>query len=89
VYTVDAYDHTIPWYLRRTVTMVKYKDELTAAVQWEPGKYVPDLASFARLWRDEQGAYAFVAARDIDRMRAELPMQIIARDPRYVIVRKP
>jgi hypothetical protein len=89
VYTVDAYDHTIPWYLRRTVTMVSYKDELGAAVQWEPGKFVPDLASFARLWRDEQGAYAFVAARDIDRMRAELPMQIIARDPRYVIVRKP
>ena len=28
VYSVDAYDHSIPWYLRRTVRMVGYKDEL-------------------------------------------------------------
>src|SRR5205814_1984093 len=31
VYAVDAYDHSIPWYLRRAVTMVGYKDELEKA----------------------------------------------------------
>ena len=35
VYAVDTYDHTLPWYLRRTVTMVAYRDELGAAVDWD------------------------------------------------------
>jgi len=91
VFTVDAYDHTIPWALRRTVTMVGYKDELAEAVRWEPQKYIPDLPGFARAWSAAPEAYAFFAARDFDRLRAELalPMQVAARGPRYVIVRKP
>lgn len=89
VYAVDAYDHSLPWYLRRTVRMVGYKDELEKAIAWEPGKFVPDLAAFAREWKAEHNAYAVVALRDFDRLRAELPMQEIARDPRYVLVRKP
>jgi len=88
---VDAYDHTIPWSLRRTVTLVGYKDELAEAVRWEPQKFIPDLPGFARAWGAAPEAYAFFAARDFDRLRAELalPMQVAARGPRYVIVRKP
>ena len=91
VFTVDAYDHTIPWSLRRTVTLVGYKDELAEAVGWEPQRFIPDLPGFARAWSAAPEAYAFFAARDFDRLRAELalPMQVAARGPRYVIVRKP
>jgi len=89
VYAVDAYDHSIPWYLRRTVRMVGYKDELEKAVAWEPSRFIPDLAAFAREWKAGHNAYAVVAVRDFERLRAELPMQEIARDPRYVLVRKP
>jgi 4-amino-4-deoxy-L-arabinose transferase-like glycosyltransferase len=91
VFAVEAYDHTIPWSLRRTVTMVGYKDELAEAIGWEPQKFIPDLPGFARAWSAAPEAYAFFAARDFDRVRAELalPMQVAARGPRYVIVRKP
>jgi 4-amino-4-deoxy-L-arabinose transferase-like glycosyltransferase len=91
VFAVDAYDHTIPWSLRRTVTLVGYKDELAEAIGWEPQKFIPDLPRFARAWSAAPEAYAFFAARDFDRLRAELalPMQVAARGPRYVIVRKP
>jgi 4-amino-4-deoxy-L-arabinose transferase-like glycosyltransferase len=91
VFAVQAYDHTIPWSLRRTVTMVGYKDELAEAIGWEPQKFIPDLPGFARAWSAAPEAYAFFAARDFDRLRAELalPMQVAARGPRYVIVRKP
>ncbi len=89
VYAVDAYDHSLPWYLRRTVTMVAYKDELDRAIEWERGKFIPDLRTFGELWKSQAGAYAIVAQRDFDRLRAELPMQPVARDPRYVLVRKP
>lgn len=91
VYAVNAYDHTMPWTLRRTVTMVAYDDELDKAVTWDPQKFIPDLAQFARAWSEPGDAYAFFALRDFDRMRADLnlPMQVAARGPRYVIVRKP
>jgi hypothetical protein len=71
--------------------MVGYKDELEQPIGWEPQGYMPDLASFARAWRAEREAYAFFAVRDFERLRAELgvPMEIAARGPRYVVVRKP
>ena len=89
VFAVDAYDHTLPWYLRRTLTMVAYRDELGQAVDWEPQKFVPDLAAFARAWSAAPAAYAVVPAGDFERLRAELPMQPLARDARFVFVRKP
>ncbi len=90
-YAVDAYDHTLPWYLRRTVTMVGYKDELAEEIGWEPQKFLPDLASFARAWRADRHAGALFATRDLAAFRRQydLPMQIVARDARYTIVRKP
>jgi 4-amino-4-deoxy-L-arabinose transferase-like glycosyltransferase len=91
VFTVETYDHTIPWALRRTVTMVIYKDELAQAIGWEPRAFIPDLPGFALAWKGEREAYAFFAVRDFERLRRELdlPMEIAARGPRYVIVRKP
>jgi 4-amino-4-deoxy-L-arabinose transferase-like glycosyltransferase len=37
-FAVHSYDHSVPWSLRRTVTMVGYRDEFGDAVHWEPGK---------------------------------------------------
>jgi 4-amino-4-deoxy-L-arabinose transferase-like glycosyltransferase len=90
-FAVDSYDHSVPWSLRRTVTMVRYKDELGEAVNWEPGKFIPDHAGFARRWSAARDAYALFALRDFDRLRKELglPMEEVGRGPRYVIVRKP
>jgi 4-amino-4-deoxy-L-arabinose transferase-like glycosyltransferase len=91
IFAVGTYDHTMPWSLRRTVTMVGYKDELAQPIGWEPGAYLPDLGAFARAWNAQREAYAFFATRDFERLRRELdaPMQVAARGPRYVIVRKP
>ena len=90
-FTVESYDHSVPWSLRRTVTMVGYRDEFGEAVHWEPGKYIPDDAGFVRAWTEARDAYALFAVRDFDRLRAALdvPMEVVARGPRYVIVRKP
>jgi 4-amino-4-deoxy-L-arabinose transferase-like glycosyltransferase len=91
VFAVETYDHSIPWSLARTVTMVGYTDELAQAIGWEPRDFIPDLAGFARAWKAEREAYAFIAVRDFERLRGELdvPMQVAARGPRYVLVRKP
>jgi hypothetical protein len=91
VFAVNSYDHTMPWYLRRTVTMVGYKDELTEAIAWEPQKYIAELPDFARAWSAAPSAYAFIALRDLELVRGAtgLPLEVVARGPRYVIVRKP
>jgi len=90
-FAVHSYDHSVPWSLRRTVTMVGYRDEFGDAVHWEPGRYIPDNAGFVRAWTEARDAYALFALGDFDRLRAELglPMQVVARGPRYIIVRKP
>jgi 4-amino-4-deoxy-L-arabinose transferase-like glycosyltransferase len=90
-YVVDTFDHTLPFYLNRTVTMVGYKDELAQPIAWEPGKFLPDAAAFARAWQSDRDAFAMFNVNDLDGfLKAHpVPMQIVASDPRRVIVRKP
>ncbi len=91
VFAVDFYDHTLPWYFRRPVTMVRYKDELEEAIKWEPQKFVADLPGFARAWADAPAAYAVFSSSSFENLKMEtnLPMEIVSRGPRYIIVRKP
>lgn len=90
-YSVNTFDHTLPFYLGRTVTMVAYKDELGQPIGWAPGNYIPDLAAFARAWKADRQAWAVFSTSDFPEMQKSLqiPMQVVARDPRRVVVRKP
>ena len=58
-------------------------------MEWEPQKFIRDLPTFAQRWQTERDAYAFIPLRELDRLQGQIPMQVLARDPRYVIVRKP
>ncbi len=90
-YSVNTFDHTLPFYLGRTVTMVAYKDELAQPIGWAPGNYISDLAAFARAWQSDREAWAVFSTSDFPGMQKSLqiPMQVVARDPRRVVVRKP
>jgi 4-amino-4-deoxy-L-arabinose transferase-like glycosyltransferase len=91
MFAVDYYDHTLPWYFRRLVTMVRYKDELGQPIGWEAGKFLPELADFARAWRDAPAAYAVFSTEKFPQLRKEIgvPMDVVSSGPRYTIVRKP
>ena len=90
-YVVDTFDHTLLFYLGRTVTMVAYMDELKVPIGWEPRDFIPDTAAFARAWQADREALAMFAAKDLEGfLKAHpVPMEIIARDARRVVVRKP
>ncbi|HEY6720265.1 MAG TPA: glycosyltransferase family 39 protein [Burkholderiales bacterium] len=90
-YVVDTFDHTLPFYLNRTVTMVGYKDELAQPIAWEPRKFLPDAAAFARAWQADRDAFAMFSVNDLAAfLKAHpVPVRIVASDPRRVIVRKP
>jgi 4-amino-4-deoxy-L-arabinose transferase-like glycosyltransferase len=90
VYTVNTFDHTLPYYLGRPVTMVSYKDELAVAISWEPQKFLADLPAWERAWAADRQAYAVFAPQDFEALRPEIKstMRIIATDPRRVVVEK-
>jgi len=89
-YSVDTFDHSMVFYLGRTMTMVAYPDELEKSIQWTPEKFIPDLATFEQRWRAERDAFALLTPRDFAELeRRGLPMKVVAADPRRVIVRKP
>jgi 4-amino-4-deoxy-L-arabinose transferase-like glycosyltransferase len=90
-YMVDTFDHSLLFYLRRTATMVGVKNELEQPITWEPGRFLPDTAAFARAWRADPEAYAMFNAKDLPGFldTHPVPMQIVERDVRRVIVKKP
>ncbi|HEX8986557.1 MAG TPA: glycosyltransferase family 39 protein [Rhodocyclaceae bacterium] len=89
-FSVNTYDQTLPFYLKRTVTMVSYKDELEFGIAQEPQKFIPDMAGFERAWRAAPKAYALMSPDNYEQYRAGgLPMRLLAADTRRVIVAKP
>ncbi|AOX99332.1 phospholipid carrier-dependent glycosyltransferase [Jeongeupia sp. USM3] len=89
VYMYRYYDQTVPFYLKRPVQLVEYVDEFELGQRHEAGKLMRD-DEFFRRWRDDP---APVAITNPDRFRQlqqhGLPMQVIARDPRRIVITRP
>lgn len=89
-YSVNTYDQSLQFYLRRTTTMVEYKDELGFGIRQEPQKFIPDIAGFVAAWRQAPAAWAMMQPDLWAQLKVQgLPMVEVARDSRRVIVRKP
>ncbi len=89
-YSVGGYEQTLPFYLKRTVTLVAYQDEMAFGLKHEPQLWVPDLASFERRWRGHAYALAVMGLDMYEQLQqAQLPMQLIAGDTERVFVRTP
>lgn len=89
-YSVGMYEQTLPFYIKRTVTVVAWQDELEFGFQQEPDKWIPELKDFERKWRDAPQALAIMGPALFRQFSQEgLPMQVIAQDTRRIVVRKP
>ncbi|PKO83639.1 MAG: phospholipid carrier-dependent glycosyltransferase [Betaproteobacteria bacterium HGW-Betaproteobacteria-11] len=89
-YSVNTYDPSFQFYLRRTTTMVEYKNELSFGIAQEPEKFIPDLKTFAARWQADSVAWALTSPDTFAQLKREgLPMIEVARDPRRVVIRKP
>ncbi|MCC6610623.1 MAG: glycosyltransferase family 39 protein [Burkholderiales bacterium] len=89
-FLVETFDHSLLFYLRRTATMVVYPDELAVPIGWEPRDFIADRAAFEEAWKSAGRAAALIRARDFPEWQERgLPMKVLARDPRRVIVAKP
>ncbi|HEX4780182.1 MAG TPA: glycosyltransferase family 39 protein [Usitatibacter sp.] len=89
-YSVAYYDQTIPFYIRRPVTLVSYVDEFETGLAAEPGLAIARLDDFPAEWLRPGEALAIMQPRAFAQMKAlGLPMQVLHEDPRRVLVRKP
>nr|WP_245725525.1 glycosyltransferase family 39 protein [Pandoraea oxalativorans] len=89
-YSVNVLDHTMPYYLGHTMIMVQHPDELEFGVKQEPQKWVPTLDDFYARWRADPKALALIDPDTFGKLEAaHLPMRIVARDARRVVISKP
>ncbi len=89
-YSVAMYEQTLPPYLRRTLTLVAHPDEMEFGIEQEPNKWIPDIATFKKRWLQPGYALAVMSPDTYRKFAAQgLPMQVIARDTRRVVVIKP
>jgi len=86
-YSVNMYDQSLQFYLRRSTTMVAYKDELGFGIEQEPQKYIADFARFEERWNADREALALMSPDAYAMFSAKgLPMRLVARDTRRIIV---
>lgn len=87
-YSVGTYEQTLPFYIRRTVTLVAFTDEMAYGLAQEPQLGLRDYAEFERAWRNGNYALAIMTPQthaEFD--KSGLPMQVIARDTRRVVIK--
>ncbi len=58
LYSVGTYDQTLPFYLQRTVTLVKFRGELDYGLTHAPNAEIADLDEFISLWTAQSSAFA-------------------------------
>lgn len=89
-YSVRLLDHTVPFYLGRTMIMVESPDELEFGVNQEPKLWMPTLDAFITRWNEDPTAYALMVPEQYTALQGlNLPMQEVDRDSRRVIVKHP
>lgn len=89
LYSVETYDQSLPFYLKRTLTLVNYIDEFELGETSEPAKWIKRLEDFPAAWNAPGPAIAIIHPGAIEQMKAlGLTFDIIHQDPRRVAIRK-
>lgn len=85
-YSVNTYEQTLPFYLNRSVTLVHFQDEMEFGIEQEPNKWIPTVEEFIPRFQAEKGALALMSPDTYATLKSQLAMQIIAEDPKRMIV---
>jgi 4-amino-4-deoxy-L-arabinose transferase-like glycosyltransferase len=89
LYSVENYEQSLPFYLKRTLTLVHYVDEFELGEKAEPEKYIADLKDFAAAWAAPGSAIAIIPPQDIGKMRAlGIAFDVLHIDPRRAAIKK-
>ena len=88
-YSVRTYEQTLPFYLKRTMTLADFRDEMALGLTQEPKKGIATWIEFIAVWNEIDDGYAAMRPETFDELTIlALPMRVLGRDARRVIVRK-
>ncbi len=90
LFSVGTYDQTLDFYLGRTVILVDFLDELEFGLQQEPERALATEAAFRATWGTQPHDHALLEPGRFAALQAAgLPMRVVARDARHVLVSAP
>ena len=89
-YSVLTYEQTLPFYLKRTFTLVQYQDEMGFGIKQEPQRWIPTIDAFAGVWAQKQEALAIMPVYVYQMLQQQgLQMKKIYEDTQHIVVTKP
>lgn len=89
-YSVLTYEQTLPFYLKRTFTLVQYQDEMAYGIQQEPQRWIPTVEEFAKVWAAQPEALAIMPVYAYAQLQQlGVAMKIIFEDTQHIVVKKP
>lgn len=88
MFSVGQFDHSLPFYLGRPLTLVATRGELAPGIDAEPHKAIASITQFKKIWIDMSGqAFAVMSpAQYQDFLGVSLPMVKLAEDRRLIVV---
>jgi len=87
IYAVQYYEQSLPFYLKRPVILVDYRDEFALGLDEAPAAGIADLATFSERWRNSSDGYAIMRLHTRDLLLAQgLPMREVGRIRHRVVV---
>lgn len=94
IYAVGRYEQALPFYLQRTVTLVEFPDEMQFGLEQQPELWIPMRQNFIVKWNTHVAKKEHAVAilrTDVyqDLLQKQVPMRVIAEDPKRVIVAVP
>ncbi|MSQ58936.1 MAG: glycosyltransferase family 39 protein [Betaproteobacteria bacterium] len=90
VFEVGRYDQSLPFYLESTVTLAEVGGELEFGIKQEPHRMLATPEAFESAWQAAHSAIAVMDPASYEKYLARgLAAEIIARDPKRVVVLKP
>ena len=89
LYSVENYEQSLPFYLKRTLTLVNYVDEFELGETSEPDKWIKRLEDFPPSWNAPGPAIAIIQPDQVEKMKnLGLSFEIIHQDPRRIAIQK-
>jgi 4-amino-4-deoxy-L-arabinose transferase-like glycosyltransferase len=89
-YSILTYEQTLPFYLKRTFTLVQYQDEMAYGIKQEPQRVIPTVEEFAKVWNNQSEALAIMPVYAYPMLQQlGVPMRIIFEDTQHIVVKKP
>jgi 4-amino-4-deoxy-L-arabinose transferase-like glycosyltransferase len=89
-YSVYFYEQTLPFLIKRPVTVVEFLDELEFGIRQEPDKWLALERDFLEVWKTLPYGLAIMKLETYAKfVEWKVPMVLIAKDNRAAIVRTP